>query len=79
MEKKIIKKEKNFLDKQQIAAAMCKHINITVNPELVVEVPSDGTTSHMGVGPWKVWAARTGEFTLIAHDTGDGNPGIIMV
>lgn len=68
----IDKKATVYLNIIEVEAAMRKKIGIedVLQP---VEVPSDGCTGHMNLGPWRTWAARCGEFLLILVDYGNGN------
>lgn len=59
---------------KRIAAAMGEMLGTTpINEELIVKVPDDGCPGHLGVTHWDVYAARAGEFTLLAYayDNGD--------
>lgn len=56
------------MEKKYVAEVMNRNFGAeVVKPENVVEVPSDGCEGHMGSGPWQVYAARAGEFTLLLY------------
>jgi hypothetical protein len=56
-----------MLDERKVAELMEEEVGLEIQSELVVELPSDGTTSHMGSGEWDVYAARCGEFTVLLY------------
>ena len=58
---------------EKIANIMSEKLGVKVDPKLVVKFPSDGCTDHMGSGPWEVYGARCGEFTVIVQEFADGS------
>ena len=56
------------MEKQCVAEVMNKSFGSeVVKPENIGEVPNDGCEGHMGSGPWQVYAARAGEFTILLY------------
>lgn len=56
------------MEKKYVAEVMNRNFGAeVVKPKNVVEVPSDGCEGHMGSGPWQVYAARAGEFTILLY------------
>lgn len=73
-------KGENAMEKKAIATLMNEKMGADcVKEENVVEVPSDGCEGHMGSGPWKVYAARAGEFTILVYDFKDGQTTVTVV
>lgn len=68
-----------MLNKSEIAEIMSKKTGIEIKEDLVVLLPDDGTPGHMGSGHWNVYAARAGEFTVLAYafDTGEVSVRIV--
>ena len=60
-----------MLEKKQIAMRMNAALGLMddgpIKEENVALIPSDGCPGHMGSGPWDVYAARAGEFTILAY------------
>ena len=52
---------------ERVAMAMSKELGADVKTEQITKLPSDGTEGHMGCGTWDVYAARSGEFVLVAY------------
>ena len=65
--------------KSKIAKKMSEELGIDVNEDLVVKLPDDGCPGHMGVPHWDVYAARCGEFTLIANVYSNGDIMVSIV
>lgn len=61
------------MEKRIIAYAMTEKTGFAIREELIIELPDDGCPGHMGLPHWKVYAARAGEFTIIAYAYADGN------
>ena len=65
--------------KSEIAYRMSQSLGVVIDPENVIEVPHDGCPGHLVAKNWKVFAARCGEFTLVAYDFGDNNIDIKVI
>lgn len=63
-------------EKERIVDLVAVGFEVDVKPELIVELPDDGT-HHMGLS-YKVYAARCGEFVITGHVFDDGNISITM-
>ena len=53
-----------MLEKKTVAALMSKELGVELSDDLVVMLPDDG---------WDVYAARAGEFTMLAYVYDDGS------
>lgn len=68
------------MEKKNIAKEMNERLGYDgVTEERVIEVPSDGCEGHMGSGPWKVYAARAGEFTVLLYEYQSGKISVAVV
>ena len=67
------------MEKIEIAKVMSKELGAEIKEELVIKLPDDGCPGHLTLPHWDVYAARAGEFTVIAYvyDDGDINVRII--
>lgn len=63
----MLNKTINEVTEKDIAEEISTAYGVEIDPEKVVEIPSDGCQGHMLSGPWRVFAARMGEFTILAH------------
>ncbi len=61
------------MEKKTIAALFSKELGFEISDELVTMLPDDGTPGHMGSGHWDVYAARAGEFVMLAYVYDDGS------
>ncbi len=52
---------------ERVADAMSEQFGAEVKANLVTKLPNDGTEGHLGLGTWDVYAARCGEFVLVAY------------
>ena len=62
-----------MLEKKTVAALMSKELGVELSDDLVVMLPDDGCPGHMGMPHWDVYAARAGEFTMLAYVYDDGS------
>ncbi|MCR5185791.1 MAG: hypothetical protein K6D97_01565 [Clostridia bacterium] len=46
---------------------MSEEVGFEIDEKLVTKLPDDGTPDHMGSGHWDVFAARAGEFVVLAY------------
>jgi hypothetical protein len=67
------------MEKKTVAALMSKELGVEVDENLVVMLPDDGCPGHMGSTHWNVYAARAGEFTMLAYVYADGSINIRIV
>lgn len=65
--------------KQEIAKAMAEKLGVEVQENLIVKLPDDGCPGHMGSPRWDVYAARAGEFTLLAYAYANGDVCVHIV
>ena len=63
----------------EIAKKMTKISGVTIDPELVVKLPSDGCPGHLFCTKWEVYAARCGEFTILLYEYEDGRVTVKMI
>ena len=54
---------------KEVAYNMSTSLGVEVKEEMIVKLPTENC-SHMGL-KWEVYAARCGEFTVIAYDYGN--------
>lgn len=68
-----------MLNVKEVAAKMSEETGLEIKEEHVALLPDDGTPGHMGLGHWNVYAARAGEFTVLAYvyDSGDSSVTIV--
>lgn len=64
---------------EKIAKAMTEKLGIEVKEELITKLPDDGCPGHMGLPHWDVYAARAGEFTLLAYAYDNGDISVHIV
>lgn len=62
-----------------VARQMSKQTGLEIKQELVAKLPDDGCPGHMGLPRWDVYAARAGEFTVLAYVYEDGEIRINIV
>ena len=64
---------------EKIAREMTKISGVTIDPELVVKLPSDGCPGHILCTKWEVYAARCGEFTILLYKYKDGRTTVKVI
>lgn len=64
---------------RKIAQLMSEKVGFEIKDELIVKLPDDGCTGHLGSPYWAVYAARAGEFTILAYVYAGGDITIIVV
>ena len=67
------------MEKIEIAKAMGEKLGVEVKEELVIKLPDDGCPGHLNSPHWDVYAARAGEFTILAYVYDDGNVNVHVV
>ena len=67
------------MDITTIAMLMSKELGFEITVEQVAKLPDDGCPGHMNLGHWDVFAARAGEFVMLAYAYDDGSVSIHIV
>ncbi len=62
-----------MMNEKEVARRMSEEVGFEIDEKLVTKLPDDGTPDHMGSGHWDVFAARAGEFVVLAYayDSGE--------
>ena len=68
------------MEKSKIAEAMSNGLGVSeIKEELIIKLPDDGCPGHLGLPHRDVYAARAGEFTILAYVYDDGNISVHIV
>lgn len=64
---------------KEIAQAMAQELGTEIKEDLIIKLPDDGCPGHLGCSHWDVYAARAGEFTLLAYAYANGRISVHIV